>query len=408
MYKREQPTPLVSIIAELPGWEWILGTIDDIALAAPVPKPLLPIHRSRYFSPDTSIVSIVTRGSSTVFLFFQDHEGWINYGVYHLDSDKELIFPRPIVQAQKSSPIAACAFPKSCHDSSPTWIIDLFFINTSGIVADLTAEVTETRRWIFPPSISEEWSSGTLQELGLQIDPASKIAASRAQNNNSEILLVFEQGLRSTQSHIFEAIRKGDEPWEVLPRPNYQLSAFRGGPLFAYHVDSNTRRYAILHHSNTVGTLVASIGDPDLDEAYTTEEIMPSSHLPTGDITTGTYHRGGIRVCCTETAWTYGITYVAVRKDENTVDILFWQNRDGNIGRTIKTLPLVCKTLPETDFCLTEVKENRLLIFYVSVDAHLEVAVLKLDDSLCSPQWIPRRPIFMNCCKWWLDDWESD
>jgi hypothetical protein len=47
-------------------------------------------------------------------------------------------------------------------------------------------------------------------------------------------VVIFEQASLHDRSHIFEAIRQGDEEWKVLPRPHHHLEIVPGGPLLIY------------------------------------------------------------------------------------------------------------------------------------------------------------------------------
>jgi hypothetical protein len=277
-------------------------------------------------------------------------------GLSH-DSDTELIFAESVVQARESSPIAGCAYMLPGEDSAESNkdTIHLFFVNTNGIIADQTSIVTRK----FPPSVAP-WAPGTIQGLELKIPPASKIAASCSTDDSRDIVVIFEQDSTLVSSHLFEAIRQGDEAWKVLPRPNHQLEAARGGPLLVFHPD-DTATFSILYHSIATGSFNLSKGDPDLENPYITEEVMPPSHLPF-DVRANGYG-GNTRVCFAANPWVCpsGI-YVAMRDEDDTVHVRFWQIEEG-AGRSIKTLHRVCKTRPQTDFCLTSVQESRLLIF---------------------------------------------
>jgi hypothetical protein len=122
---------------------------------------------------------------------------------------------------------------------------------------------------------------------------------------------------------------------------------------------------------------------------------MPPSHL-LFDVRVNGYG-GNTRVCFAASPWVCpSDIYVAMRDEDDTVHVRFWQIEEG-AGRSIKTLHRVCKTRPQTDFCLTSVQESRLLIFYIATDGQMEMAILNTSDPPVPPEKLPLWPIFLDC-----------
>ncbi|KIW77553.1 hypothetical protein Z517_09999 [Fonsecaea pedrosoi CBS 271.37] len=410
--EREQPQKLFDVIAQLPGWEWVLETVDTIANSAPILAPLPAVSRSRYFSEDTSIAGVVSE--DTTFLFFQDHDGWIRWGMYTLGSSAECVFPEPIVQAQPSTPLAGCIYEKSfCSgdgslddrnsdhgnpddDISIYKQIHLFYINETGVMADqiITISLTEFDGELYP-ELKSPWTPGTIHELGLEIPLATKFAASCSYNNDSAIVVVFEQPSlsKSSSSHIVEAMRRRNEPWKVLPRPAHHLEGVPGGPLHVTYSDS--AYFAILYQSATTGELSWCLADPNLENPYLVKAtLMPPSHLP-DDEANGS---GGMRICFGANLRAYDESlYVAMRDEDNTVDVRHWIFEE-DAGRSIRTLHKICATRPRTNFCLIRVRKKSLLIVYITPDGQMELALLNASGPPLPAAKIPRWSIFQDSC----------
>lgn len=320
------------------------------------------------------------------YIFFQDRDDWIRWGVYHLDSGEELIFTRPVNKAQTGTPLACC---RSYKEVDLT--IHLFFVDDEGILSDVSCIISHE----FPPTASF-WVPD-IREQNIRIIPGTTIAACRS--TSGEVIVVFEQHSTPSSSKLFEAHRSGNGQWSIIRRMSHRLHVSRGSPLNLIHKRSRNDKFRFIYQCESLGCLTSSTNNLKPASQYTSDNMLRAFHLAQN---TTAMSDNCMNICFAANRFISQECFVAIRRADNTIVIRKWADteddsrEDPGDGGFIR---VSCITEPETRFHLVLAADDRLLLFYVAVSGRMEIESVNIEHleppTYGSTSW----PVFLDCCK---------